>query len=264
MELTLENKIDLIFGKPLKRDLLVLEAEVQDPEDLGLDKRLGVTRSWRDFRHLLKFLTDTRDRAKAAGMHNEWANINKEILGPERSAAISNKNPVTYEEAMRLARALRVTGFMDKLDEAEYESKRFIDRPQKLDPETAKAVEELEKEANIAARHSKKSLSLDKLINPRKIDLTQPMVIRYKDADGYRKKWVLDNSSTAAENLKQLVKILSRTNHNDLLKKLKRGIQNRVAVLREFKPSMSDSARYYHAVIYTIRNIADELNMREE
>ncbi len=253
-QITLEDKLAMIFGKPFLEERDVLAETADDPGDLGVDKRMAISKEWTKYRDTVLRLQDIRDSARAVGLDAEMRGIVQQVLGP-RHKTVSKENPITYTEALRLLDAVVHSGLEAKIEDMERSLRAkkvkrndgFGDKS--IDPAYKKAYDWLLDETGEA------NPSIGKMLNPNGISTTGKLTIRLKR----NKRLVLDSDRTDIKTqYDSLVEVLNQYGRNDLVKKINIGFAARSLILSKSFPRMDTNQRRYTSMVYTLRNVATE------
>jgi len=263
MEFTLNEKLDIISGKPFGT-ASIFEAQsitIDDPTELGLDKRLGITREWKRYSDGLRRIEKIRDASRANGLDKEFRDLIQASVSRDIDE-VSIENPLTYTEVHTILMNLQQEHFDEKVREREHELKTQIQVPRKTaSRELKNAVALLKDEAK--GHYSGPDLSMMQLLNPKNIDPNVPLKMFSADPEGKKQVIVLDNNRSLIDQFKDIVAVISRGKYLDLSEKMRKTFDARVIILSHYWPHLTQGQVKYTAALYTIRNIADEITDRE-
>ena len=267
MKLNLEDKLDIIIATPF--GLYESDVKSSDEElELGLDKRLAITRSYRDWYHNIRYIEQTRNAARDAGLDQEFGNVVKSVIEPERMAEIAAGDPFTYQEAAGIVVKLATTRFGNKLNEREASTNQLISII--TDPDAAKAADILINQRLKPIASSKKPTLMQFLnphdLKPGSIDLRyldeSGKIIQYKLGMGHK---VLNQWAMVQQALEDSIKFNAnaptwRTKYEEIYRNMLLTYKARLILLRYTWPDIDDSQRKHTAAYYTIRTTANSIN----
>lgn len=262
MKFTLEDKIDLAFGAPLGGCTFysapISEAKSKpDPADqLGLDKRLRITKSWVNYSRNVDYIEQMRDAAMAAGLDREFKSIVSGAMTNRDISGVSVDDPMTYSEAQGIYIALVDAKFETHVAERIRELNSKIEEP--TDPRLIAAVDVLRAEDTKKA-WPKQSLTLMQLLNPKRIAADEPIIVWYYDDDKL-KSTKIDNNRPPKESMDDIISIIERRHYVDLASRLRKVIAAMTAVLEAYWPSLNPSQMKYTAWVHAMRSVADDIS----
>ena len=261
MELTFDDKLDMVFGTIPDTPIIEAAVDDDDDQDLGLDKRLGVTTSWKHYRSDLRTIQQTRNRAKELGLDREFKQLANGAI--ERDIdSISAEAPLNFSDARAIVWAIYHSGFKDKLEDAQREESGRAASKDEVPADVHNAIQMLYKEAK--AHHGTRKPTVMQLVNTRNVNVGPlPMKVSYRMLDGHVGRLKLSNSEPLHEQFKKLVVVLHTLGYRDLLAKLKKTFEARTRILDFYWWNRTESQRKYTAAFYSVRNIADELSQIE-
>lgn len=258
---TLEDKLDLILGAPLGSRVAVLEAaptpkpkptakDKDGEEDLGLDRRLGVTAALTRYRKNIRDIFGPRseglgihERAKLLGLDDEFAEIVRSVV----PRPIGTDNLPSFTEASALWQAFATSGFLDKLQEMEDERKKDF-KADNLDPNLKAAIDRLSAEAK---KQQGKANSLNQLLDPWRVG-DSTIRVTHKDAGGTKVE-VFEPHEPVYDQIMRVMKIFMDKKYDSLIQRFKQEWLDRKLVLRHFYPNMSDAQVNHTAAYYAIK-----------
>ena len=256
--MTVEEPLSLIFGKPLFEQGETGVADIdQDVADLGIDKRMGVTKEWSAYLKRLDHIKNIHHKAKKYGLDQEFREILQSAIG-DRIRELSKQKPINPREAIKIVGAIARSGFELTLNKRASDLKR--PRKPKATGKSRqaqafnKAVEVLKQDGGEG--------SISRLVNPRGIDTSKRQVFDLGDAG----KFDLDPTRrNLGEMVKELTSKMENTGREDLAMKMQKGFAARSLIFQSVSGMEEDQARYT-SMLYSLYNIAKEFEdeMRQD
>ena len=270
MELSFEEKISLTLGSLIPSVILEAKDISGDIVDVlnkfNIDRRLGVTKEYAEYYRILEKLGELRSLGRAAGLDVEFASIFRRTIGPEGIDKLLNGGVLSYDQAVDLANAFEADDFDAKLEEAERSSKSALPTPPRTIPKKVMdAIAFLQSESS--GRYPGKGMTLQSLINPKKLNVAEEQIIRYGKGKTYR----FDDTTKVTEQFGQVALIIFELeaafpgHFRDLADKLKSLIAAKMVVMDHYladNPRWSDDQKRVTATTYSLREIGDEITER--
>lgn len=241
MILTFEERLSLVFGKPL--------FEQEGVQDLDLDKRMGVTKEYTAYLKRMDRIKDLLHKAREFGMDQEFKEILQSAIG-DRINDISKENPINPRESIRIINAIARSGFEASL------AKRAASHHRARNPR-AKGKSRESEAFNKAIEFLKQDGgegSISRLVNPRNMNTSKRRVFNF-DTQG---KFDLDPTRRGmADMVNELTSKLEDGGRADLILKLQKGFAARSMIFQSIGSMNQDQSRYT-AMLYALYNVAQE------
>lgn len=226
----------------------------ENTHELGIDKRLAITKQWTAYREAINSIQKIYDAARKVGLDGEVRKIIKSTLGSKYSN-ITKDNPLTFDQALSIEKELNSRGLIDIINNRD---KELSNRPNDVDDSDPESDQYKQSLTYLKDKTNISKPSIQKVLNPHNMDINRPLSIRFR-ANKRRRLVTINSDDSIAEAYGQLRTTAKLLKFNDLYDDINRGFVSRSIFMAKQFPNLDDKQRQYYAMWLTLYNVGQDI-----